>query len=168
MKKQALILDFDAKLDQHTYKNFDLIVIDRFNQKIVEIIMNGEEKAMGDSDITFNDFYKQIKQNYQDILCLFLTQSTTNIEDHLLLDSINKDRSTDDAKLYLYLIHAINQPRYDIVKNTISMLDTSYSMRDIIVRNHQIQNEEVFSISDLILKYGLVLQQKYKQHKNQL
>jgi hypothetical protein len=166
MKKHALILDFDSKLESgRISEDYDLIVIDRFNDKIVDIIVNGEELAINEPYLNFQDFYNQIRNNYQEILCLFLTQTTTKIDDHLVIDSINKNKEDKDAKLFLYLIHSINQPRYDIVKNTIKMLETGYSIRDIIIRNHQIQNEDVFSISDLILKYGLVLQQKYKQHK---
>lgn len=145
LKKTALILDFNPKVDFASYSNLDIYIIDRYNGNVL--------LDKFDEEISFKDFYQTISKNYLQIFCLFLSYDYLNINDYLLTKEINKHRNADEARLYTYLINYKNEHKNEIVNHTVLMLENDYEIKDIIIRIHQVRKKETFSLNDILMKY---------------
>lgn len=153
MKKTAIILDFNPKIDLGPYSNLDIYIIDRYNDKISDIITTNDNIDKLEEELSFMEFYQIISKKYQQIFCLFLSFDYLDITDYLLTKNINKNRHHDDAKVYTYLLNYKNEHKKEIVGNTILMLEKNYEIKDVIVRIHQIRKKEAFSLNDILMKY---------------
>lgn len=157
MKKRAIIVDFGAKIikDYKMSNKYDIYIIDRFNNKIVDV-----ECSEGcdfhnpfQSDFSFEDFYRLISKKYKEVFCLFVSYNCSNIDDYLINNKINKERNGNDCRIFTYLLDIMTQNKKTILDNTVQMIEKGFPIRDIIVRIHKIRTKDAFSVSDLLTKY---------------
>ncbi len=156
MKKTAVVIDFDPKLkEMPNSTQFDFFILDRYHDKITDVVTSKENEFSDvlHQEMMIYEFYDLIASHYKEVLFLFLSYKYTDVDDHLITQSINQKRSPHEAKLFTYLLNYNNSSKYNIILNTLEMIEKGYEIREIIIRIHQIRKNESFLTNNSLLKY---------------
>jgi len=155
MKKTAIVIDFDSKLNLGS----DVYMIDRYHDKVTQVVtsVDNEFSTAFLEEMTIEAFYRIISPHYKAIFCLFISYQYSDIEDHLLTQRINQSRGHNEAKMFTYLLNYKNPNKQIILNHTFEMISKGYEIKDVMIRIHQIRQKETFSLNQMMIKYLLCI-----------
>jgi hypothetical protein len=153
-KRLALVVDFNPHHPDknHMNANVDVYLLDRYNHKV--LLTSGVQSLQTDKVMSLNSLYEQIKNQYDEILCLFLAHSFDDIKDYVNRDQINQSRKDLDAPLFMYLISKHHSNKQEIVTQTLDMIEHGLTIKEMLINIHNMCTQDVFSMANLIRRVG--------------